>query len=452
MTCEMEDTIAALSTAPGAAAIGAVRITGPGTTAVLGRLLGGRPETRPRTVRTAWLLDPSTGERVDRVLYFFFKGPASYTGEDLAEVHGHGGVRNMERLLACVLASGARPARPGEFTLRAFLHGKMDLIRAEAVLSVVSARSEKALKAAQGQLGGVLSAEVEDIRGLMVSQLARLEASIDFPDDAGELDVEENALAEIELRLGRLAGKWNTSRRLAEGLRVVITGRPNAGKSSLLNALLGRERAIVDPRPGTTRDYIEAAAEIEGHAMTLVDTAGLRETGDRIELLGMRAAREVMGGADAIVLVVDERGITIDEIDRVLRGSGGALLVPVLNKQDLGWTLPEEARRELEPHAPVPASCVTGRGVDRVEARLVSIAGGDLDMSEPMLLSARHFDRVRESMDEVRAMRRAQREGHPGDIVATHLRGAVSAVDEMTGREVVADTLDEIFARFCIGK
>jgi tRNA modification GTPase len=452
MTCEMEDTIAALSTAPGTAAIGAVRITGPGTADVLRRLLAGEPETRPRTVRTAWLRDPLTGERVDRVVYFFLRGPASYTGEDMAEVHGHGGVRNMERLLACVLASGARPARPGEFTLRAFLHGKMDLIRAEAVLSVVSARSEKALKAAQGQLGGVLSAEVEDIRRLMVSQLARLEASIDFPEDAGELGVEESVMDEIERRLERLAGKWNTSRRLAEGLRVVIMGRPNAGKSSLLNAVLGRERAIVDPRPGTTRDYIEAAAEIDGHAMTLIDTAGLRETGDRIELMGMRAAREVMGEADVIILVVDERGITLDEIDRVRRESGGALILPVLNKQDLGWALPDEPRRALEPLEPVPASCLTGFGIDDIEARLVRVAGGDLDMSEPMLLSVRHFDRIRESMEEVRAVRRAQREGHPGDITASHLRGAVDAVDEMTGREAVADTLEEIFSKFCIGK
>lgn len=452
MSNSIEDTIAALSSAPGFAAIGVIRVSGAGSLEILERIIPGAGGVTARSVRVGWVVDGESGERIDKVLFYFLKGPASYTGEDMFELQGHGGVRNMERLMQCVFGAGARAAGPGEFTMRAFLRGKMDLLRAEAVLSVVSARSEKALKAAQSQLFGVLTKEIDGIRDLMVAQLARIEASIDFPDDAGELGIEESVMDEIERRLDGLIGQWNKSRRLAEGLRVVLTGRPNAGKSSLLNFILGKRRAIVDAQPGTTRDYIEAAVEIRGCSMTLVDTAGLREKGDRIELMGMQAAMEVIGAADVVLLLLDETGVSGKEIEMVMRESRGAVLIPLLCKSDLNWEIPADIEKELAALRPIRTSCITGIGIEELETRLVEIAGGDLDMTEPLLINLRHFSCVNESRDCIRMMRKLKKEGHADDLIATRLKDAIRSMDEMTGREVVADLLDEIFSKFCIGK
>ena len=448
----LDETIAAISSAPGAAAIGVVRVSGKKSLGVLRKSVPVAAGPVPGKVRVGLAVDAETGEPVDQVLYYYMKGPATYTGEDMVEIHGHGGTRNMERLLGCVLKAGARPARPGEFTLRAFLNGKMDLVQAEAVCSIVSAGSRQALRAAQGQLSGVLTREMEALRVIMVAQLARIEASIDFPDDAGDLAIEESALKEIEERLDRLIGKWNRSRRLAEGLRVVLTGRPNAGKSSLLNRILGKDRAIVDTEPGTTRDYIEAAAEIRGHGMLLVDTAGLREEGDRIELKGMQAARDAMGEADVILLLIDETGISRGEFDMVRRAAESCVLIPVLSKSDLGRGPDGDTMKMLEDFTPISCSSVTGDGVEMLEARLVKIAGGGLDMAEPMLTNARHFSCVERARESIGTMRRLEREGHADDLIAAQLKNAISSIDEMTGREVVPDLLDEIFSRFCIGK
>jgi tRNA modification GTPase len=449
---DIEDTIAAVSTAPGAAAIGVVRMSGPGSLRILREIIPRTGDIEPRRVRAGWVTQTGPGERIDQVLYYFLKGPASYTGEDMVELHGHGGARNMERLLQRVLQAGARPARPGEFTLRAFLRGKMDLVRAEAVLSVVSARSEKALRAAQAQLGGLLTGEVEAIRRLIVSQLARIEASIDFPDDAGDLALESGKVGEIERRLDALAGKWKRSRKLAEGLRVALAGKPNVGKSSLFNAILGKSRALVDAAPGTTRDYIEAAVEIEGHGVTLVDTAGIRGEGGRIEMMGMQAAREVMRGADVVLLLIDDGGISAEEFKAMEREAGGSVLVPLLSKSDLGWSVAPELLKILGGHGPQRISCVTGEGIGGLEAALVEIAGGGLDLSQPLLTSVRHYGCVTSALESIRAAGRLEAEGHAEDLVASHLRSAASSMDEMTGRGVVADLLDEIFSKFCIGK
>jgi tRNA modification GTPase len=361
----------------------------------------------------------------------------------------------LDRLLSAAIAAGAAPAPPGEFTRRAFLSGRIDLLQAEAVALMVSAAGSRAASASALQLAGGLSRALAGARSPLVSALAHVEASLDFPDD--EVPPPDPAaiaslLDDASGRLGRLLETWEGARRIFQGIRVVLAGPPNAGKSSLFNRLLGRTRAIVDREPGTTRDYLEAHVERRGIGLTLVDTAGLRATPGRIERAGMELSREAVSTADVVLLVVDGSGITAGAMELLAGSSAGARVVVAINKIDLDERMDATSLALVTPLPRFEVSALTGQGVDALAGHLVDVEAVHVDLEAPVLTCARHRDLVSSAAGDIDRAGQVLRDGLPAEILAAEIRSALARIDELTGRETVPDVLDEIFASFCIGK
>jgi tRNA modification GTPase len=475
------DTIAAIATPPGLGGIGIVRVSGPDAfavgLAVFRPAAGPASEPPPSHLLTyGHVVDPATGETIDEVLAAFMRAPRTYTRENVVELHAHGAPLVLRRILALCLAHGARAARAGEMTLRAFLNGRLDLAQAEAVMSLVNAESDAGRRLALRQLQGELSAWVEKARAAAMAALVRIEASIDFPEeevpppDPAELaDLIAEALGEVR---ALLAGA-DRGRILREGLRVVIAGRPNVGKSSLLNALLGADRAIVTPVAGTTRDTIEERASIGSVALHLVDTAGLSLTDDLIERIGVERSRAAARSADLLLFVLDG-SVPLAAADRhaadELRGlrqpqpaSGDGAradgqasppLVLVLNKTDLPQALSETDVQALWPGAPlIHTSAVTSGGTATLEQSIAWLAlGGGAHTSDPLVSSARHQDALRRASDHLTTAGAALANDVPLDLITIDLRAALEALGEITGETASVDLLDRVFAEFCIGK
>lgn len=455
------DTIAAIATAPGEAAIGIVRLSGPGALAVAGRLFrpagGARVEDLPsHTVHLGHVHDPATGAPVDQVLLSLFRAPRSYTGEDVVEISGHGGVVALRRILALVLAHGARPADPGEFTCRAFVNGKLDLAQAEAVLDVVRARTERGLEMAVRQLEGRLSALVRAARDAILPVVTHIEAVLDFPEDVPEMPPEElagrlrEALAAVE---GLLAGA-HAGRIYREGARVVIAGRPNVGKSSLLNALLREERAIVTPVPGTTRDVIEESANIRGIPVRTIDTAGIRQAGDLVESLGVERTLEQVRSADLVLAVFDASQPAALEDHEVLALVSGAACVLVANKSDLPQQLDLPAMCGALPGVPaVRVSAHSGAGLEELEEEVArALLGGPAAGQDALVSSARHQAALAAARDSLAQALATLHAGMPLDLAAGDLHAALSSLGRITGESVTDQVLADIFTSFCIGK
>lgn len=449
-------TVAAIATAPGPAAIGVLRLSGPASHELLRALVPavGRVPAERRFV-TGWAVDPDTGERIDRVMAVAFPAGGSYTGEAAAEIHGHGGALVLERLLEAALRAGARAAPPGEFTRRAFLNGRLDLVQAEAVAQLVSAQGTRAARASLDQLSGGLSRSLEDARRPLVEALALVEASLDFPDEEVPDPGEQVLAAHIDSarrRLVELAGTWRRARRIFEGVRVVLAGPPNSGKSSLFNRILGRERALIDEQPGTTRDYLESSVETQGTLVTLVDTAGLRGGAGRVEAQGIEMSLEALAGADVVVLVVDGTGIAAGALGRLRSAARQVPIVVAVNKIDLGRTRDRESTSLLAPFERHLVSARTGEGVG---ALLDALAGGRADEANAataMITQVRHRDLVERAAGELEGCLEDLAADVPPDLLAVRIRLATAHIDAITGREVGPEVLDEIFARFCIGK
>ena len=461
-------TIAAVATPPGEGGIAVVRVSGPDaarvTAAVFRRGRSGRSvdltATQSHRLIHGWVVDPTTGGPIDEVLLAWMRGPRSFTGEDTVELSCHGGPVPVRETLRAVLAAGARAAEPGEFTLRAFLNGRLDLSQAEAVLSVVTARTGDGLRLALADLGGELAGRIAPAKAAVVSLLAYLDAAADFPDDEippGDVD------GDLSTALGALddvvAGS-RTGMLYRDGAQVALVGRPNVGKSSLLNALLRSDRAIVTPVAGTTRDVIAETAEIGGMPITLVDTAGIAETTDLIERLGIERSRQAMATATAAVLVLDgslppgSDDLTIASMLRE-RGAGGAaeFVVVAVNKRDLPERADQTAVIDLLPGCTVVAvSSATGDGLADLEAALVDLLRGDAGASAPALLSARQRAALDRALLHLREADAAHRAGFPIDLLAVDVRAALRALGEITGEDVDETVLAEIFGRFCIGK
>jgi tRNA modification GTPase len=434
------DTIAAIATAAGVGGVGIVRISGPRAVAIAASVLGIGAAQLDRRVRVGWAHDPA-GNAVDQVLAFAMRAPSSFTGEDVAELHGHGGPHNLARLLGAVLERGARIAEPGEFTRRAVASGKLDLIRAEALLDVIHAGSERAWRLAQANLGGRLGEEVAELERRGLAVLAELEGWIDFPEDdleqasAAAIDDE---IAALEGACGRLIDGFRHARAVSRGVAVALVGPVNVGKSSLLNALVGHERALVGDSPGTTRDWLEVATVWDGVAVTLIDTAGMRATDDPLEQRGIALGEARVASADVVVVVNDDQAPWDDGTRYADRR------VVVRSKADLGGDVRDA----------MSTSALTGQGLEALRRCVLAVAGvADQEGSEqPFVTTARQQALAVAARDAFGAALAARRALRPPEVVAVELRETARSLAQLRGVEVGERVLDEVFARFCIGK
>lgn len=448
----LHDTIAALATPAGTAAIAVLRACGPEVAALTRGIFGELPE--PRVARHADYR-AAGGELLDDVLFTFFAAPNSYTGEDTLEISCHGNPFIAQKILEDLLARGCRAAEAGEFTKRAFLAGRMDLSQAEAVMELIHARSERALDAANRQLRGSLGRRMDELIALLLNSLAVIEAYIDFPEE--DLPEENRAalvaqLKELRAKTQRLAATNHYGRILREGIRTVIIGEPNAGKSSLLNRLLGRERALVSPEPGTTRDYIEETIVLGQHALRLIDTAGLNAQPGPLERRGIEKTMEQAGEADLFLWVVDASTATLPALPPHVRERvSSANTVTVLNKSDLVASAVLPAGAALNP---VMVSALRGDGVEELVAALEARAESfRTEVGEDWVaINARHADALNRALQALDSALAGLVVGTSSELISSNLRDSLAAFGEIAGCVDNERMLDVLFSSFCIGK
>ena len=459
MPARFDDTIAAISTAPGEAGVSIIRVSGPHSLGIADAVFlcsGPKPSARPSHVILHGNVADGSGV-IDEALLLIMRAPHSYTREDVIEIQGHGGNVAARRILRCMLDAGARPAEPGEFSKRAFLNGRIDLLQAEAVLDLVQAKSERAAAAAVEQLEGSLSRKLAEIYERLVAVAADLEASLDFPEDelplAGLDDVARRLTVGRD-EVNRLIETWDEGYLLREGALVVISGRPNVGKSTLLNALIGRPRAIVSHMPGTTRDTIEEGLILGGISLRIVDTAGLRDTECEVEKEGIRRTREQMEKATLHLYVVDASQPLTDDDRRHIAEFKADHCVVVLNKTDLGVVV--HAGGLPGNIAGVETSLTQGNGLEDLrDAMTTTLSRGFNTASPPhAVISERHRQLLVASRDEIEEALGMLRSGKDDVVVlaAERLRSGLELIGQVTGRVYHDELLSSIFSRFCIGK
>lgn len=456
------DTIVAIATPPGVGGIAVLRLSGPQAITIAQRIFvqsNGSAVSRlvSHRVQHGFVVDVQ-GRRVDEVMLCVMRQPRSYTREDVVEISCHGGLLASQRVLDVVLAQGARVAEPGEFTKRAFLNGRLDLAQAEAVIDVINARTVASQHAALSQLEGMLSQRLRDFREELLQVSVHLEAGIDFPEEeldlvpASELRTRLGALA---VRLAQLLETFRRGRVVREGLVVAIIGRPNVGKSSLLNALLGRDRAIVSPHPGTTRDTIEDALDIQGVLVRIIDTAGMRTATDVVEQEGVRRARDAVQRAELLIVVLDGNTALAAEDVLVLTDTAHKPRLLVRNKCDLPaqWSLEDLALMAPETML-LDVSALQEQGLHALECAIVQQALGHepLAQDEVFLTHARHRQSIAVALQNVRAAEQGLQQGIPLEFVAFEVTEAMEQIAEILGEKCSEEVLDRIFSRFCIGK
>ena len=445
------DTIAAIATPPGQGGIGIVRLSGEDSRAIAQGLFDGR--LTDRRVSHGYVRDPESGVVVDEALVTFMAAPHTYTREDVVEISCHGSPLALQRVLELALRRGARPANPGEFTLRAFLNGRIDLAQAESVLDVIQAQTEASLRLAVQGLGGRLSEPIRGVYARVMQVQAYLTACIDFPEDEVESQMEidpPSALAEAEEELQKLIQSAEAGMLYRYGLRTAIVGRPNVGKSSLLNRLLGEDRAIVTEIPGTTRDTVEEVVAARGIPFHLVDTAGIQETSDAVEHLGIQRSRKAVEQADLLLTLIDA-SVPLSEADRqVLALAEGKARVIIANKCDLPM---RAALAELPPPV-VHLSALTGQGLDALHEEMAQAALGErvVPSDAVMVTNPRHKAALERALAHLGAARESLRAAMPEDFVTIDLAACLSALGEITGESAGDDLLEAIFRQFCIGK
>jgi tRNA modification GTPase len=456
---DLDTTIAAIATAPGEAGISVIRISGPDSLAIADLVFrgsGGRPSTwPPNTFHHGFLVDPARSVgHVDEVILLVYRAPHSYTGEDTVEIQGHGGRTCSARILQAVLDAGAVAAGPGEFTRRAFMNGRIDLLQAEAVLDLIRARSDRAASAAMEQLDGHLSDSFSRLYDALMHAAADLAATLDFPEE----DLPVEAVEHVEQRIAaavagmqQMLDAWHEGHLLREGALVVIAGQPNAGKSTLLNKLLRMERAIVAPTAGTTRDTIEEGAVFDGIPVRLVDTAGLRMTECHIEEEGIARARSIMARADIVIYMADGSQPLTKEDQAAIKALPDKGSLVILNKSDLGTAVDES---DIAGRNMLVVSIIDDKDVEVARGRITDMLGISNTSAAHATISARHRQYVQNALNDTKAALASCRGAQDDGIVlaSTSLREALEQIGRVTGRVYTEDLLDHIFDRFCIGK
>jgi tRNA modification GTPase len=467
----LDDTIAAIATPLGEGGLAVLRISGANALAIADKIFvpEGAKSLKPSTAPTHTIHFGKVmreGKVIDEVLLSVLRAPRTFTREDTVEISCHGGILPAKLVLDAILANGARLAEPGEFTRRAFLNGRIDLAQAEAVADLIHSRTELALAAANEQLAGKLSQRINQLRDDLLHTLAHVEAHIDFPEEDIAPDTKEQLLKRLEdgvAFIGELLRTANEGQILRRGIRAAIVGRPNTGKSSLLNQLLGRDRAIVSPIPGTTRDTIEETANIRGLPVVFIDTAGLRETRDEIEVEGIRRSRQSLAQAELILHVLDAGEPLTAEDQSYFTEFAGKKRILVRNKTDLPaqWQWPPkfDARARAAFDAgnlanPVDVSCATGQGVESLkDAIKETVWSGEVKAEMlQVMINSRHQDALNRARSAAGRSIEALRGNATLELVALDLRIAVAAVGEIVGKTTTEDLLDSIFGQFCIGK
>jgi tRNA modification GTPase len=455
-----EDTIAAIATPIGEGGVAIVRVSGPDAERVAKEIFlrsGGRNgHLRSHTLHHGVVRKPETGEIVDEVLLTLMRKPRSYTGEDVVEVHCHGGPFVVRQVLELILSRGARHAEPGEFTKRAFLNGRMDLAQAEAVLDLIRARTEKSAQLALQHTRGQLSKWVGELREELVDILVQIEAGIDFPEEEIDL-VQREGLAEkiegLRAKISRITESYEWGRLFREGARVCIIGRPNVGKSSLLNALLGEERVIVTSVPGTTRDVIEEGINLDGLPVVLWDTAGIRETEDEIEKIGVDFSLRHLVEAEAALIVLDGSTSLTMQDEAILEAARKKKSLVIVNKSDLGQNLDlAQAQILSQGREMIPISARKGEGLDLVKVRLRALLLDSQNEPPMVLTNLRHKAALIRAESALSRARKALKQALPSEIVAVDLQEVKDALEDIVGIVSSDDILERIFTNFCIGK
>ncbi len=456
----MEDTISAVATAWGEGGIGIVRISGPKAKNVLERIfvpMRQRPiENRKMTYGK--IIDPQDGSVVDEVLAVYMKGPHTYTTEDVAEINCHGSIVALRKTLALTLQWGARMAEPGEFTKRAFLNGRIDLSQAEAVIDLIRAKTDRSFDVAMGQMEGSISREIKEIRAKLMDVLVNITVNLDYPDE----DIEEitygtleSQLQAIEDDVDKLLSTARTGRLLREGLSVAIIGKPNVGKSSLMNRFLRESRAIVTDIPGTTRDIIEESMSLRGIPVKLIDTAGIRSTEDIIEKIGIEKSREALNQADLVIFVLDGSREISREDREIADGVRNKKTLILINKADLTQIVTESQIKQWMPESRVIlTSMESGEGVKEVEDLIYDMVfEGQVTQENRLLITnVRHADLMKQAKEEIQMALSMCRRGEALDFLEVNVRQCFEALGEIIGETVSGTIIEEVFARFCLGK
>lgn len=459
-----DDTIAAISTPLGIGAVGIVRISGKDSFKIADAVFKGNvipSDAASHTIHYGFLVDPLSGEKIDTVLVGLMRAPKSYTGLDTVEFNCHGGPYNTKKVLEIILSQGARPAEPGEFTKLAYLNGKIDLSQAEAIADLIHAKTEGARKASMAQFMGNLKDEVSELRKQLIQLCSLLEIDLDFAEEnllAIDSSKINEQLSSVEKQIEKLLSTYQTGHIIRDGAKVTILGKPNVGKSSLLNSLLKKERAIVSNVPGTTRDYIEETLDINGIPFTFVDTAGIRDSTDDIEVHGIHFSKEAILSSDLIIVLFDASKMPDADDQKVMNIVNDAVSqnkstrsLFVANKRDLGEM--ENFGNLLDTSEPlVKISAKLGAGIDDLKARICKLFQKEISFTSPMISRLRHKIALEKSLQSLSIAKSSLSQKLSYEFVALDIRNAISALAEIVGEVTTDEILENIFSKFCIGK